>query len=331
MDDLTRPDTNPMPSGSMETASKGRMGDAYIKANKLSPTEVDAIVQLQNELNIRFGEAAVKLGLLTQEDVREVLDRQFDYASFADNGGVSRISSSLAIVHAPGSEAAEAIRRLRSELLFRLGQAPSTALAVLSPSKHEGKSYIAASLAIAFAQLNIKTMLIDANLREPIQHKLFGLTNQTGLSTILASRSSNSLDAITEVIPNFWVMASGPLPPNPLEILSAPRFRVLLDHFATQVAVFIVDTPSSMQWADAQMIARQTHCSLFVARDNVTKLTDLRKSKNEMETSGIEVLGMVYNQPSKYPTPSNNRFQTIERSRFSQMWSRLTRGRQEGS
>ena len=326
MQDLTRPHTDPADQASTENPSQGRMGDAYIRANKLSPAEVDAIVRLQNELNIRFGEAAVRLKLLTEEDVREVLDQQFDYASFAANGGVSRISSSLAIVHAPGSEAAEAIKRLRSELLVRVGQDSSTALAVLSPSRHEGKSYIAASLAIAFAQLNIKTMLIDANLRSPVQHKLFGLSNQSGLSTILANRSSNLLDAIPEVIPNFWVMASGPLPPNPLEILSAPRFRTLLDHFAKNVTVFIIDTPSIMHWADAQVVAGQTGCGLFVARESVTKLSLLKKSKVEIEAAGIEVLGTIYNKPSKYPVYSNNRFPAISGNPISRIWNRLKPG-----
>jgi len=305
------------------------MGDAYIKANKLSPSDVDAIVQLQNELNIRFGAAAVKLGLLTQEDVREVLDIQFDYASFAANGGAAKISSSLAIVHAPGSEAANAIKRLRSELLVRLGKETSAALAVLSPSRHEGKSYVAASLAIAFAQLNVKTMLIDANFRAPVQHELFSLSNQTGLSTILAKRSPNSLDSIPEVIPNFWVLGSGPLPPNPLEMLSAPKFKEFLDHFAQQVTVFIVDTPSAMQWADAQMIARQTGCALFVARENVTKLPDLKKSKSEMESIGIEVLGTVYNQPAKHSGQNGYWLQAPRPTGFSRFWSRLIR-RKEG-
>ena len=331
MEDLTHSQSEPMPSHLTGITSTGRMGEAYIKANKLSLEDVDAIVQLQNELNIRFGEAAIRLGLLTEEDVREVLDVQFDYASFAANGGASRISSSLAIVHAPGSEAAEAIKRLRSELLVRLGKESSEAIAVLSPSRNEGKSYIAASLAIAFAQLNIKTMLIDANLREPVQHKLFGLTNQTGLSTILANRSSNLIDAVPEVIPNFWVMSSGPLPPNPLEILSAPKFRALLDHFATQVSVFIVDTPSAMQWADAQMIARQAGCALFVARENLTKLSHLRKAKVETEAAGIEVAGTVYNQPSRFRAPSDNPFQASKSNPFSRVWRRFIRRREHDS
>lgn len=307
---------------------KGRMGDAYIKANKLTPEEVEEIVQLQNRLHIRFGEAAVRLGLLTEGEVSEVLGKQFNYATFASNGLASKISPSLAIVHAPGSEAAEAIKRLRSEVLERFGENFSIAIAVLSPLRNEGKSHIAASLAIAFAQLNIKTMLIDANLRNPVQHKLFGLSNQTGLSTILAKRSARSLDAMPEVMPQFWVLGSGPLPPNPLEIISAPKLAGLLEHFAKQVTVFVVDTPSSMQWADAQAIARQTGRALFVARENVTRLSDLKKAKNEITAIGVEVLGTVYNQPTRLASSGRGFWasaMSLVTSPFVWVWRRLFR------
>ena len=309
---------------------RGRMGDAYIKSKRLTAEEVDSIVQLQEKLQIRFGEAAVILGLLTKDEVREVLDVQFDYTSFMTNGKPSSISSTLDIVHSPGSEAAEAIKRLRSELLVRFGQNKSNALALLSPLKREGKSHIAASLAIAFAQLNIKTMLIDANLRVPVQHKLFGLPNQFGLSTILAKRSAKSLDSIPQVMPNFWVLTSGPLPPNPLEIISTPKLSSLLEYFSSDVSVFIVDTPATMQWADAQMIARQTGYGLFVARQNVTKLADLKNVKREMETAGVEIVGTVFNQPGKRAGFLRGNFIGNVLANFTSFWLR-SRSNSKGS
>ncbi len=278
---------------------KGRMGDAYIKSGRLTTDEVEEIVQLQNRLNIRFGEAAVRLGLLTQEEVKEVLDRQFNHFSFLSKGNSAKISTSLAIIHDPSSEAAEAIKRLRSEVLVRLGEVESIQIAIVSPFSGEGKSHMAASLAISFAQLSIPTMLVDANLRQPVQHKLFGLPNQSGLSTMLAKRSPKTLEAIPEVMPDFWVLGSGPLPPNPVEILSAPKLADLLAHFADHVSVFIVDTPSALQWADAQSIARQTGRALIVARENVTRLSDLKKAKSDMIVAGVEVVGTVYNQPPR--------------------------------
>jgi chain length determinant protein tyrosine kinase EpsG len=308
---------------SNEVMRRGRMGDAYIKAKKLTKEEVATIVDVQKRLNLRFGDAAIKLGLLTETEVREVLNAQFNYGSFSTNGTATRISPKMDILHAPESEAAESIKRLRSELLARMDGEENIVFSVLSPSDGEGKSHIAASLAIAFAQLNIRTMLIDANFRSPTQHKLFGLPNQTGLSTILAKRSAKSLDAIPEVTPNFWVLGSGPPPPNPVEILSAPRLKNLIDGFAQDITVFIVDTPSSIQWADAQIIAGQTGYALYVARENFTKLANLKKSKNEMESSGVIVLGTVFNQPSKGADAGSGASGESARTSTGSFWDRI--------
>ena len=278
-----------------EVMRRGRMGDAYVKANKLTPFEVEMIVDLQKKFDIRFGDAAVRLGLLTEDDVADALNAQFNYAVFSAHD-TSTISKTLDILHAPKSEAAEAIKRLRSELASRFAERETIVISILSPAAGEGKSHIAASLAIAFAQLNIKTMLIDADFRTPTQHLLFNSPNQTGLSTILAKRSLNSLTAIPEITHNFWVLGSGPPPPNPVEILSVPKLRNLIDNFAKQISVFIVDTPSAMQWADAQVIAEQTGFALFVARENLTKLADLKTSKKEIQALGVKVLGVVYNK-----------------------------------
>lgn len=283
-----------------EVMRRGRMGDAYVKANKLTPLDVEMIVDLQKKYDIRFGDAAIRLGLLTEDDVVDALNAQFDYASFSTHD-TSTISKTLDILHAPKSEAAEAIKRLRSELASRFAERETIVISVLSPAAGEGKSHISASLAIAFAQLNIKTMLIDADLRTPTQHLLFNLNNQTGLSTILAKRSLNSLTAIPEITPNFWVLGSGPPPPNPVEILSAPRLKNLIDNFAPQISVFIVDTPSAVQWADAQVIAEQTGFALFVARENLTRLADLKTFKKEIQSHGVKVLGVVYNKAAEEP------------------------------
>ncbi len=278
------------------TSNESRMGDACIQSQRLTPVQVDAIVDLQNRKHIRFGEAAIELGLLSEQDVRELLNVQFKNASFSSRALMARVSPKLAILHAPDSAAAEAIKRLRSELLAHMGHDRRIAFAVVSPAKREGKSYIAASLAVAFAQLNIKTLLIDANLRDPEQHTLFGLSNQTGLSTILANRSSGSLAAMTEFVPGFWILSSGPPPPNPLEILTAPWFKSFLEPLLEQVSVIVIDTPAGNQWADAQMVAGQTGSAVLVALKDWTKLEDLKKFNRDISSVGIDVLGVVFNQ-----------------------------------
>jgi hypothetical protein len=207
-----------------------RMGQAFIAAKKLTEDEVIRIIQLQQRKRIRFGEAAIKLGLLSEEDVHEVLAQQFNYQTIAKHGDGSkkRISSRLLISHSPYSAQAEAIRRFRSEIMLRAGEQPCLVIALTSPNAKEGKSHLSASLAIAFAQLNLKTLLLDANLRKPSLHQLFDVSNKTGLSTMLAGRTLPTLD-MSHAITNFLhVIPSGPKPPNPSEILSAPNLSELL-------------------------------------------------------------------------------------------------------
>lgn len=293
-------DQTPLPSLEVSGAAlqvvESRMGDACIASNKLTRAEVDQVLALQAKKQMRFGEAAIALGMLTEHDVRELLNVQFNNASFSSPELVARISPTLAILHAPESDAAQSIKRLRSELLVQMGDERKLVLAVVSPEKGEGKSYIAASLAIAFAQLNIKTLLVDADLREPVQHRWFGLPNQTGLSTALAKRSSGSLEAMTELVPGFWVLGSGPLPPNPLEMLTAPWFRRFVEPLAEQVSVVIVDTPSGAHWADAQMLAGQAGAAIVVARKDVTHLRNFKRFHRDLGFAGVDVLGVVFNQ-----------------------------------
>ncbi|HRK37193.1 MAG TPA: polysaccharide biosynthesis tyrosine autokinase [Burkholderiaceae bacterium] len=277
--------------------SPNRMGQAFIAANKLTEDEVVRIVQLQQRKRIRFGEAAIKLGLLNEEDVHEVLAQQFNYQTIAKHGdgGKKRISSRLLISHSPYSTQAEAIRRFRSEVMLRAGEQPCLVIALTSPNAKEGKSHLSASLAIAFAQLNLKTLLLDANLRKPSLHQLFDVTNKTGLSTMLVGRTLPTLD-LSHAITNFLhVIPSGPKPPNPTEILSAPNLSDLLDKFKQDVKVIIIDTPPTRVGSDAQIIASQAGNVVLVCRKDQTTASNLRLAYETIDTASVRVLGTFFN------------------------------------
>ncbi|QDL53399.1 polysaccharide biosynthesis tyrosine autokinase [Rhodoferax aquaticus] len=313
------------PKGGVPLVLESRMGDACIASQRLTRAEVDQVLALQNQKQMRFGEAAIALGLLTSRDVRELLNTQFNNDAFSSAALLARISPSLAIVHAPDSDAAQAIKRLRSDLLVEMDESQKLVLAVLSPAKREGKSYTAASLAIAFAQLNIKTLLIDANLREPCVHRLLGLPNQTGLSTVLARRSPGELGAMEELVPGFWILGSGPVPPNPLEMLTAPAFRQMLAPLIDQVSVIIVDTPAGSQWADAQTIAGQTGAAILVARKDQTLVSELREFQRALEGARVDVLGVVFNQVLKPQSRFSQQSPwSHEETVLARVWRRVT-------
>jgi chain length determinant protein tyrosine kinase EpsG len=276
----------------------GRMGQAFVTAGKLTQDEVARIIQLQRRARIRFGEAAIKLGLLTEEDVHAVLAQQFNYQTVVKHGSGNKkkISARLLIAHRPYSADAEAIRRLRSEILLRMGEQRCIVLGLVSPGAREGKSHIAASLAIAFSQLNMQTLLIDANLRKPAQHLLFDVPNKTGLSTMLAGRTMPNLDLTHSVTPSLRVLTSGPKPPNPSEILSAPSLYDLIERFAQETQVLLVDTPASSVASDAQIIAQQVGRVIILGREDSSRMSGLKRTWQDMETANVQVLGSFYNK-----------------------------------
>ncbi|MCZ2498417.1 polysaccharide biosynthesis tyrosine autokinase [Xylophilus sp. Kf1] len=282
----------PQPAATF-SASTDKIGDRFVLAGLLTQDQVARVVEHQRRHNQRFGEAAVQMGLLSQADVQSVLSQQFRYATGVGPG--TGLDRSLAIALAPFSAEAEAVRRVRAELSIRLSGLPKLAVAIVSPGEDEGKTYLAASLAIAYSQLGKRTLLVNANMRSSGQHDLFGLHRQDGLSTMLAGRAPISAGEHAPGFPLLHVIASGPQPPNPLELLLEQGLERLLTSFAEDFDVFIVDTPGASGSSDAQVIARQVGQCLLVGRQHVSLLEDLEKTQAQMTTSGAQTVGVVYN------------------------------------
>lgn len=290
-----------VPSGAA-FAAPDKIGDRFVHAGLLNYEQVARVVERQKRDNLRFGEAAVQLGLLSQADVQSVLAQQFRYAT--GTGPLTGLDKSLAIALAPFSAEAEAVRRVRAELSIRLSGLPKLAVAIVSPGENEGKSYLAASLAIAYSQLGKRTLLVNANLRGTGQRDWFGLNRQDGLSTMLAGRAPISAGDPVPGFPSLHVIGSGPQPPNPLEILLEPALERLLTSFAEDFDVFIIDTPGAGGSSDAQVIARQVGQCLLVGRQHVTRLEDLERTQAQLATSGAQMVGIVYNTfDAGAPTP----------------------------
>lgn len=288
------------------------MGDLFILAGKLTRPQVEQVIALQENSQLRFGEAALQLGLLSKTDIQSVLAHQFNYTTATNTLDGQVLSQLLPIALEPYGAEAEAIRRIRSELLLQKTGEGALRLAVLSPRAKEGRSYVAANLAIAFSQLGKRTLLIDADLRTPSIHTYFNATNKHGLSTALAGRSDLGLDTVMQVLPDLWLLTAGPLPPNPLEILRDPNFDNLLALVANEIDVLIVDTPPALDSSDAKLIARQVGGALLVGRQHHSLLSELQRTTNELKSVGVNLLGSVYNQ-HPVDIPALNQFALITR------------------
>ena len=184
----------------------------------------------------------------------------------------------------------EAMRAAGCELHYRL-----TDMAVMGVESGVGRSFIAANLAVVFAQLGERTLLIDANLRRPTQHLMFRLPNKRGLSGILSGRGSVEQIARFSFLPELAVLSAGPLPPNPQELLARERFAHLLDDLVSEYDVILVDTPAAQESADAQTIAHRSKGAVLIARRDHTPIEQLSELDASLQQAGVSVMGLVFN------------------------------------
>jgi chain length determinant protein tyrosine kinase EpsG len=272
------------------------IGAILIDTGKLALGDVERILLAQREQGLRFGETAVGLGLLSIQDIQFALARQYDYPYLLPGQG--EVSAELVAAYEPFSHKVEALRALRSQLMVRwfTGEDERRTLAVVSPGRGEGRSYLAANLAVVCSQLGERTLLIDADMRRPRQHLLFNLDNRSGLSSILSNRGQ---DSDIRRIPSFMdlsVLCAGPIPPNPQELLGRSQFARLLEQVAKEFDVILIDTPATTEYADIQTIAVRASGALLLARVRQTRASDLRELAATLARSGVAVVGSVLNE-----------------------------------
>ena len=270
------------------------IGAMLVEAGRIGEADVQAILEHQQRTGLPFGEAGVALGLLDMDAVREALGAQFGQQALAPD---SPLAAELAAVVAPDSGAVEHLRALRSQLMLRWfenTERPS-ALAVVSPGAGEGRSWIAANLAVLFAQLGKRTILIDADLRHPRQHRLFGVPGRVGLSAILAGRAGWEVVAPVKDVPNLSVLPAGAVPLNPQELLARPAFARLVSALASSNEVILIDTPAAEACADASTIAARAGAALLVACRDRTSMPRLAALSDDLRQFGVNVVGAVLN------------------------------------
>jgi protein-tyrosine kinase len=270
------------------------IGELLLSTGKISELDIARVIALQKQKKLRFGEAAQEMGLLRAEDVERALAQQFDYPYVGPRG--STFSPLLVAACDPFGPGAEAIRGLRGQLALRWFDDRRKTLAVVAPRAGGGASVVAANLAIAFAQLGERVLLIDANLRRPAQHNLFGLGPVEGLSNLLAGRNKfkDSL-RVVEPFGSLAVLCAGANPPNPHELLSAVGFAYLVETAPAAFDIVIIDAPPLLEYPDGQVIAARAAGCLLVARRHQTSLTDLEDAKQQLEPTSAAIVGAVLN------------------------------------
>lgn len=281
------------PAARLPLRAAGDIGSLLVKEGVLTAAEAERVAEQQQRLGLRFGETAVRLNLVTENEVHRALSQQFDHHLLdpASKG----LSEEIHAAHNPEGQKTETLRALRSQLMIRWLASPTQrrTLAVVSARRGEGRSHLVANLGVVFAQLGCRTLIIDADLRSPRQHRLFNLPDRSGLSSILAGRSDRRNAAMPAGIAGLQVLPAGAVPPNPQELLSRPQFAALLDEARAHYDVILVDTPAAHAYADAQGVAYQCGHALMVVRRDETRVEEATDALRSLVDSGILVVGSV--------------------------------------
>ncbi|HBY94075.1 MAG: CpsD/CapB family tyrosine-protein kinase [Ardenticatenaceae bacterium] len=192
----------------------------------------------------------------------------------------------------PRSPVSEAYRSLRTNLEFASLTGPLRSLVITSPGPGEGKSTMLANLAVTMAQAGKKTIVVDTDLRRPSQHELFGLDQEPGVTTMFmdpALQSAPPLQA-TE-IEGLWLLASGPKPPNPAELLAAPQLRTIIEALTARADIVLFDAPPVVVVTDAAVLASQVDGVLLVIQAGKTKRDQAAQAKTLLDQVRARLVG----------------------------------------
>jgi chain length determinant protein tyrosine kinase EpsG len=270
------------------------IGRILIDLRKLRERDLDRVLEVQRKRRLRFGETACRLGLVEEADVYYALSVQFNYP-YLQRGQVS-LGPDLIAAHDPYHPQSEAVREVRTQLITHWLGPQRKVLAVASADVGEGKSYLAANLAVSFAQMGEKTLLIDADLRAPRQHRTFGMGNAAGVAQVLTRRAGLEAAERSGYFDSLAVLPAGAAPPNPLELLSRGEWPRLLGEARRQYGLIVVDTTADACGSDARLVAARADGALLVARKNHTRLDSLERLRSAITASGVPVVGTVLNQ-----------------------------------
>lgn len=207
--------------------------------------------------------------------------------------------SQLITLTDPRSPVAEAYRTLRTNLTFAGLDKPIEALVVTSPSPDEGKSTVLANLAVTMAQGERRTILIDADLRRPTLHEIFGVSNGRGLTTMFVEPEAMATPPLVEVgVENLWLLPSGPLPPNPADLLGSRRMEEILAILRSRADILLFDVPPIIVVTDAAVLGMKVDGVLLVVAAGRTRREHVRQAQELLERAHVRIVGAVLTNAS---------------------------------
>lgn len=196
----------------------------------------------------------------------------------------------------PRSAVAEAYRTLRTNMSFTEMDQPCRTVLITSPHPREGKSTTASNLAVVMAQAGHKVLLVDCDLRKPLQHHIFKVSNQAGLTNCLRGQTSVAQAAHTQISENLSVLTSGPIPPNPSEVLSSEHTRSFWAGLKDDYDYIFVDSPPVLAVSDASILSQQMDGVLLVVNSGNTRIDHAQEARDQLIKANAHIIGVVLNQ-----------------------------------
>jgi receptor protein-tyrosine kinase len=286
----------PIPAAAQAPAR--RVPERLGRILEIHPLNIGRVLAVQREQGLRFGEAACSLGFATRADVERALAHQAGRASLRAGAGAP--GREVVAAHEPSSPQVEALRAVRNQLVLHwLERDPeSRALAILSAARRDGRSFIAANLAVLFSQLGHRTLLVDADLRNPRQHRLFGLDNRVGLSQLLLDRA-DAQAAVHGIalLPHLSVLPAGAAAASSQDLVAHPAFARHLEALRAQFAVVLLDCPSAGEGTEAQTIAVRAGAALVVVRKHSSRVWHVQGVSQNVAAAQTTIVGAVLNEP----------------------------------
>jgi capsular exopolysaccharide synthesis family protein len=287
---------NRLPSGGDQDSAIGA-GQASWMARRRGDwglVDIERALRRQRERSLGGPEAPVELAL-ERTGVSDALARHLHVPLQAPVPYTG--DPELVVAADPFGEAAEAFRDLRIQLVAKaLERKTKVALAVVSPRRREGKSYLAANLAASFSQLGGRTLLVDADLRTPRLHRLLDVEDAGGLTNILRGEGGASLVQQVPQLPGLYFLPAGAIPGNPVELLQSPRLGLLVFEMLLAFDQVVLDTPADSWGADARLIAARAGAAIVVGHKGHSTVDGLRALISRIGQQQVEIAGVVVNQ-----------------------------------
>lgn len=283
-------------TGGAQVIQPGRAPGSPASPNFVTNGALAALVGLCLGIGIAFLRERLDDRFRGRDDVEEALEAPVlatvpKFAPSKRRGG-----SPLVTASETKGVASEAYRSLRTNLQFVLGQRGIKSLVVTSPSAGEGKTVTTANLAISLAQAGLRVIAVSADLRRPTLDKHFGVDKRHGLSTFLEGADQSPRDVVRDPgISNLRLVASGPIPESPAELLVSPRLGQLLDFLEANSDLVLIDTPPVLAVADAAILASRVGGTVLVINATSTPRSASVHAKEQLERGGGELIGTVLN------------------------------------